>query len=529
MKACNPPKKINPSIASLSLAVTSPNQSQNIEQSGFTLGTDMFMRVSIDEIDTFEHNPRRIQDTDVYNDIKESIKNTGIQQPVHITRRPGESRFVLAKGGNTRLQIMKELYQETQDHRFKQMPCIYVDFESDRKMKIAHLIENEQRQDMCFWDKACAYQLMCNEIQAEYADELSIRDLALRLSVEGLQISNKTLNLFVFAHKNLVHLDELAFSLSNPKTTELRKFFHELKEFYGEAAIDEVWPKSLNEWASEQIVTAELDANALIEFVRAYFTSELGEPDLPKTETEENGVEPKESTTDADIDVEEGMSAETDTNYKKTAAEAVTTTPLAAVNTVSETPHTPDDETTDFDEVNPQQNQEPSESQEQILPPKTREVAQKELHSAIRKLLKMVNLSDCFKTNEHFPVGFYMEYPAFEHLSIPQGSGIYYPVDALHEDAGNVFAFMCHVSGQEQLMTDLELGSNNPFLTLPNDSKARIAYDDDDKCEEFNGSGIGERPHLIVCLLEWQTQNHPLSVAIENVITHLKALNTLQK
>ena len=261
MKACNPPKKINPSIASLSLAVTSPNQSQNIEQSGFTLGADMFMRVSIDEIDTFEHNPRRIQDTDVYNDIKESIKNTGIQQPVHITRRPGESRFVLAKGGNTRLQIMKELYQETQDHRFKQMPCIYVDFESDRKMKIAHLIENEQRQDMCFWDKACAYQLMCNEIQAEYADELSIRDLALRLYVEGLQISNKTLNLFVFAHKNLIHLDELAFNLSNAKTTELRKLFHELKEFYGEAAIDEVWPKSLNEWASEQIVTAELDAN----------------------------------------------------------------------------------------------------------------------------------------------------------------------------------------------------------------------------------------------------------------------------
>ena len=67
------------------------------------------------------------------------------------------------------------------------------------------------------------------------------------------------------------------------------------------------------------------------------------------------------------------------------------------------------------------------------------------------------------------------------------------------------------------------------FTTLPNDSKARIAYDDDDKCEEFNGSGIGERPHLIVCLLEWQTQNHPLSDAIENVITRLKALNTLQK
>ena len=529
MKASNPPKRISPSIASLSLAVTSPNQSQNIEQSSFTLGADMFMRVSIDEIDTFEHNPRRIQDTDVYNDIKKSIENTGIQQPVHITRKPGESRFVLAKGGNTRLQIMKELYQETQDQRFKQMPCIYVDFESDRKMKIAHLIENEQRQDMCFWDKACAYQLMCNEFQAEYVDELSIRDLALRLSIEGLQISNKTLNLFVFAHKNLSYLDELAFNLSSPKTTELRRLFHELKEFYGETALNDLWPKSLTEWVNEQIVTAELDVNALIDYVRTYFTSELGEANLPKTETELIGFERNESTTGADIDVEEDNGTETDANYNKMVTEAVTTTPLTASKTVDELNPTHDDKTTDFDEVNPQKNQEPSESQEQILPPKTREVAQKELHSAIRKLLKMVNLSDCFKTNEHFPIGFYMEYPAFEHLSIPQGSGIYYPVDALHEDAGNVFAFMCHVSGQEQLMTDLELGSNNPFLTLPNDSKARIAYDDDDKCEEFNVSGIGERPHLIVCLLEWQTQNHPLSDAIENVITRLKALNTLQK
>ena len=132
---------------------------------------------------------------DAYNDIKASIRNTGIQQPVHITKRPGESRFILAKGGNTRLQIMKELFHETQDARFHQMPCIYVDFESDRQIKIAHMIENEQRQDMCFWDKACAYQMMCIEIQADYVDKLSTRDLAQKLSNEGLQISNKTLSL----------------------------------------------------------------------------------------------------------------------------------------------------------------------------------------------------------------------------------------------------------------------------------------------------------------------------------------------
>ena len=39
------------------------------------------------------------------------------------------------------------------------------------------------------------------------------------------------------------------------------------------------------------------------------------------------------------------------------------------------------------------------------------------LFSAVRKLLAKVNLSDCFKTPKDFAYSWYVEYPAFEHIS----------------------------------------------------------------------------------------------------------------
>lgn len=58
-------------------------------------------------------------------------------QPVHITPR---------------LKIMRELFEETGDERFRLMPCLYQPYRDDTVLQIAHLIENEQRAEMCFWD-----------------------------------------------------------------------------------------------------------------------------------------------------------------------------------------------------------------------------------------------------------------------------------------------------------------------------------------------------------------------------------------
>ena len=53
-----------------------------------------------------------------YDVLKASIFARGLDNPPVLTRRPGDEKYMLASGGNTRLAILNELWQETQDERY---------------------------------------------------------------------------------------------------------------------------------------------------------------------------------------------------------------------------------------------------------------------------------------------------------------------------------------------------------------------------------------------------------------------------
>lgn len=74
--------------------------------------TDTPMLVTLEQLRPYEHNPRFIRNP-LYDDIKASIRERGLDQPPPITRRPGETYFIIRNGGNTRLAILSELWQET--------------------------------------------------------------------------------------------------------------------------------------------------------------------------------------------------------------------------------------------------------------------------------------------------------------------------------------------------------------------------------------------------------------------------------
>ncbi|MGS0922373.1 hypothetical protein ACR30T_02100 [Neisseria gonorrhoeae] len=139
--------------ATLSLHIGTPAQTNMSFGQEDTPSRGMLMSLPISEIDFFDKNPRRLHDVSSYAAIKESIRSSGIQQPVHVTQRPGESKYVLAQGGNTRLKILCELLEETGDNRFRMMPCIYIPYSDETTLQVAHLVENELRAEMCFWDK----------------------------------------------------------------------------------------------------------------------------------------------------------------------------------------------------------------------------------------------------------------------------------------------------------------------------------------------------------------------------------------
>ena len=64
-----------------------------------------------------------------------------------------DDKYTPYGGGNTRLQIAKELFSEG-DQRFAQLRVIVKEWPGDAQVITAHLVENELRADITFWEKA---------------------------------------------------------------------------------------------------------------------------------------------------------------------------------------------------------------------------------------------------------------------------------------------------------------------------------------------------------------------------------------
>ena len=90
--------------------------------------TQMILKLS--EIKAYDKNPRK-EKNPLYDEIKASVlSNKRLNNNFNITRRPGDNLFMVESGGNTRLQILNELYNETGDEAFNQVQCLFVPWSS---------------------------------------------------------------------------------------------------------------------------------------------------------------------------------------------------------------------------------------------------------------------------------------------------------------------------------------------------------------------------------------------------------------
>ncbi len=111
--------------------------------------------VDIARIQPYERNPRHGRNPE-YDRIKDSIRSNGLDQPLVITQRPGDTDYIVHAGGNTRLLILKELFAETADARLSQVPCLFRPWRRESDVLLAHLRENDLRGSLTFIDKARA-------------------------------------------------------------------------------------------------------------------------------------------------------------------------------------------------------------------------------------------------------------------------------------------------------------------------------------------------------------------------------------
>ena len=114
----------------------------------------------MEQIQPFSLNPRVTRNPG-YDVLKESIIARGLDNPPVLTRRPGDEKYMLASGGNTRLAILNELWRETQDERyhrvcwpFRPWPETLSPQQGEVQCLIGHLAESDLHNGLMFIERA---------------------------------------------------------------------------------------------------------------------------------------------------------------------------------------------------------------------------------------------------------------------------------------------------------------------------------------------------------------------------------------
>jgi len=154
---------------------------------------DTPMVVTLDELRAYELNPR-LSKNPLFDDIKASIRERGLDAPPAITRRPGADHYIIRNGGNTRLSILRELWSETRDEKFFRIHCMFRPWVNEITALTGHLAENELHGALTFIERALAVVKAREIYEQEAGFELSQRDLAQRLSTDGYPVSQSAVS-----------------------------------------------------------------------------------------------------------------------------------------------------------------------------------------------------------------------------------------------------------------------------------------------------------------------------------------------
>jgi ParB family protein of integrating conjugative element (PFGI_1 class) len=185
---------------------------------------DTAMVVTLDELRPYELNPRIVRNPR-YDDIKASVRERGLEAPPAITRRPGEAHYIIRNGGNTRLSILNELWQETKDERFFRIPCLFRPWTSRGEILAltGHLAENELRGELTFIERALGVEKLREFHERETGGALTQKELSDRLKRDGYPISQSHISRMQDAiHHLLPSIPKILYGgLGKPKVERL--------------------------------------------------------------------------------------------------------------------------------------------------------------------------------------------------------------------------------------------------------------------------------------------------------------------
>jgi ParB family protein of integrating conjugative element (PFGI_1 class) len=220
------------------------------------------VRVTLDNLIPYAGNPRTVRNPE-FDDIKLSIRNRGLDHAPNVTRPSPDQPYMIKDGGNTRLQILRELYEETGDRRFFEIDCMFYPWKGERDVLIAHMIENVMRGRMTFIDCARAAIRLKHYLEVEQRQELSVRELARQITELGWTLQNQHLSVMLYAHEVLDPYlpNTLNEGMGRPAIMTVRKYLDAARVFWESVATPEEGPFD----AVWQPLFAKLDEDDLFE------------------------------------------------------------------------------------------------------------------------------------------------------------------------------------------------------------------------------------------------------------------------
>lgn len=258
----------------LGAAIMQPGRQASAAGNVVALG-ETPMILTLDQLRPNPDNPRTTRNPR-YDDIKNSIHARGLDTVPKVTRMPDSEPdvYIFSDGGNTRYQILTELWKETGDPRFYRIHMLFKPWPGRLQCVIGHLAENEVRGELTFIEKAQGIHKARQIHEEQLGRKVSLRELADLLTHEGLPVHNSTISRMEDALKYLYPwIPELMESgLGSPQVRNLLALRQDAERVWGQFALasgtdaefDRVFGESCRKFNSPELWSLEMFRDELI-------------------------------------------------------------------------------------------------------------------------------------------------------------------------------------------------------------------------------------------------------------------------
>lgn len=160
------------------------------------------MQVTLNQLRPYDRNPRTLRNPR-YDEIKASIREVGLKQAPPVTQRPGDDKYMISDGGNTRLEILNELYEETGEDHFNTIWVIYRPWVSEAHVLAGHLSENETRGELTWIEKSLGLEQLKATLEEDAGESLSQRELARRANELGFALERTHISRMLYTVEHI--------------------------------------------------------------------------------------------------------------------------------------------------------------------------------------------------------------------------------------------------------------------------------------------------------------------------------------